>query len=119
MMKTPKNSERGQALILIVFAMIGLIGLTGLTVDGGLAYSDPRHAQNAADTAAKAAARAMIRSEDWEGAGLNLAAANGYDDNGTTNRVEVINPPRAGTMPGTMNTFMSLSPRISKPSLRR
>jgi Flp pilus assembly protein TadG len=99
-MKMSKYSERGQALILIVFAMIGLIGLTGLTVDGGLAYSDRRNAQNAADTAALAAARAMIRSENWESAALNLAAANGYDNNGATNEVQVVNPPTSGNYAG-------------------
>jgi hypothetical protein len=74
------KNERGQALILIVFAIIGLLGMTGLTVDGGLAYSDRRHAQNAADTAAIAAARAKIRGEPWKGAGLFMARENGYVD---------------------------------------
>jgi Tfp pilus assembly protein PilX len=79
-----KKSERGQALILIVMAMVGLLGLTGLAVDGGLAYSDRRNAQNAADTAAFAAARAMIRSEPWKGAGLFMAGENGYVDQDST-----------------------------------
>jgi hypothetical protein len=99
-MKNPRKSERGQALVLIVFAMVGLIGLTALTIDGGLAYADRRNAQNAADTAALAAARALIRGEAWQTAGTALAAANGYDGNGTTNVVEVVNPPVSGTYAG-------------------
>ena len=56
-MKHSKH-EKGQALILIVLAIFGLVGLTGLTIDGGNAYSDRRHAQNAADAAVLAAALA-------------------------------------------------------------
>jgi hypothetical protein len=75
-----KKYQSGQAIILIVFAIIGLIGMTALTVDGSNAYSDRRHAQNAADTAVLAAARAKIRGEDWKGAALQLANANSYVD---------------------------------------
>ena len=39
-----RNSERGQVLIVIVAAMIGLMGMVGLAVDGGMAFSDRRHA---------------------------------------------------------------------------
>jgi len=76
-----KKSEKGQAIIMIVFAMIGLIGLTALTVDGGMAYSDRRHAQNAADTAAFAAALAHARGEDPLVAAQNVATSNGYSSN--------------------------------------
>src|SRR3990172_7389547 len=72
------TTERGQALIIIVFAMVGLIGITALTVDGGYAFSDHRHAQNAADTAVLAGARAIIRGEDWKSAALAIAAQNNY-----------------------------------------
>jgi hypothetical protein len=76
----PKH-ERGQALILIVFAIVGLIAMVGLTVDGGMAFSNRRHAQNAADTAAFAAARAKVRNElPWQSAGLFIAGENGFVD---------------------------------------
>jgi Flp pilus assembly protein TadG len=92
-MKKHNPSERGQAIVLIALAIVGTIGMIGLTIDGGLAYSDRRHAQNAADNAALAAGRSMIREEDWEAAALSLAASNSYDNNGTTNIVQVLNPP--------------------------
>lgn len=79
-MKQRHNRESGQALILIVFAIIGLIGITALAVDGGNVYSDRRHAQNAADTAVLAGGRAMIRGEDWKPAAVIIATENGYDD---------------------------------------
>jgi Flp pilus assembly protein TadG len=92
--------EKGQALILIVFAIFGLIGLTGLTIDGGNVYSDRRHAQNAADAAVMAAALAKVRGGDWEAAGLERAADNDYDNNGTSNTVQVVSPPVSGTYVG-------------------
>ena len=83
------RNERGQALIIITFAIIGLIGLTGLTVDGGMAYSDRRQAQNAADSAAFAAALAHVRGTDLEQTAQNIATTNGYDDNGVSNDVSI------------------------------
>jgi hypothetical protein len=51
-----KNSEKGQAIVLLVLSMIGLLAFTALAIDGGLVYSDRRIAQNAADAAAIAGA---------------------------------------------------------------
>lgn len=84
-----RKTEKGQALILITFAIIGLIAITGLTVDGGMAYSDRRNAQNAADTAAFAAALAHSRGQNLTIVGQGVALVNGYDNNGTTNIVTV------------------------------
>lgn len=83
------KSEKGQAIILIVFAIIGLIAMTGLTVDGGLVYSDRRNAQNAADSAAFAAALAKSRNENISTAAQSVATTNGYNNDGTTNIVTV------------------------------
>ena len=84
-----KKSERGQAIILIVFALIGLVGMTGLTVDGGMAYGDRRRAQNAADSAAFAAALANSKNEDIEDAAKSIAGVNGYNNDGLQNEVMV------------------------------
>lgn len=54
------SKERGQALILILLATVGLIGLTALAVDGGHVFATQRQARNAADTAAFAAAIANV-----------------------------------------------------------
>ncbi len=80
-----QNKTKGQALILIAIAMAVLIGMTALAVDGGSAYLDRRSAQNAADTAALAAAFATANNDpNWRQAALNSAAQNGYT-NGTAN----------------------------------
>ena len=101
-MKMHHSSERGQVLIIIVLAMFGLIGMTGLAIDGSRAYSDRRQAQNAADTAALAAALAYVRTpgEDWTAVGYSRAASNGYDDNEVTNFVDVYYPPMEGPYAG-------------------
>ncbi|HXF85772.1 MAG TPA: pilus assembly protein TadG-related protein [Anaerolineales bacterium] len=83
------KSERGQALILIAFGIVALVGFTALAVDGGRVLSDRRHAQNAADTAAFAAALAKINGEDYQSAGQNRAQSNGYN-NDADSTVEVI-----------------------------
>jgi hypothetical protein len=98
-MKRSKH-EKGQALIIIVLAIFGLVGLTGLTIDGGNVYSDRRHAQNAADAAAYAAALTKVRDGNWQAAGLARAADNDYDNNGTSNIVQVISPPISGSYAG-------------------
>jgi Flp pilus assembly protein TadG len=84
-----RSLEKGQALILIVFGIIALIGMTGLAIDGGSAYSDRRNAQNAADTAALAAALAQARGGNINSAATDRATNNGYDNNGTSNTVTV------------------------------
>lgn len=85
-----KKSEKGQALVIIALAAVGLFAFTALAIDGTRVFSDRRHAQNAADTAVLAAALAKIRTPDYPpnppgapdaaaiAAGLARAASNGY-----------------------------------------
>src|SRR5512138_544050 len=107
-----RSRERGQALILIAFGAVALFGFTGLAIDGSRVFSDRRHAQNAADTAALAAALSKIRADPPEtgdaaavAAGLARAASNGFND--TNSIVEVhkcteanLNPPCEGLPTG-------------------
>jgi hypothetical protein len=74
--------EKGQALILFVFAVVALLGFTSLAIDGGMAYAERRHAQNAADTAAMAGALAKINEDaNWDDIALAVATKNGYSNN--------------------------------------
>jgi hypothetical protein len=96
-----QKSERGQALIVIAVALIVLIGLLGLVVDGGNAFLDKRNAQNAADSAALAASLTRIRGEsDWVGAAMTAAANNGYTNDGIKSVVLVYSPPQDGPFVG-------------------
>jgi hypothetical protein len=56
MMVVKNRSEQGQALVLIVLGIIGLLGFAALAIDGGRVYSDRRNMQNASDTASLSAA---------------------------------------------------------------
>jgi len=92
-----RSSERGQALIVIAIALVVLLGLTGLVIDGGNVFLDRRKAQNAADSAALAAALARIRGgQGMTNTALASAAQNGYTNDGTSNTVTVHVPPISG-----------------------
>jgi uncharacterized membrane protein len=92
-------SEKGQAIVMVAFAVIGLVAFVALAIDGGRVFSDKRHAQNAADSAALAVALALTRAPTGqadavylaiaEAAAEESAAINGYDDNGVTNEVSI------------------------------
>jgi hypothetical protein len=92
-------SEKGQAIVMVAFAVIGLVAFAALAIDGGRLFSDKRHAQNAADSAAMAVALAIARNPGFstpeelesyvEDIGEESAALNGYDDNGVSNEVTV------------------------------
>lgn len=93
------SSEKGQAIVLIVLALVAVFGFAALAVDGGRLYSERRRAQNAADSAAYAAASAKGGGQTTSAsvaAAINLAAANGFNNDGTTNSVTVSNPPVSG-----------------------
>jgi len=100
MKKSMPSSQRGQALVMIALAAIGLFALTALAIDGSAIFSDRRHAQNAADTGVLAGALVKIRGGNWEVAALERAKSNGYDDNGITNDVWFYNPPISGPYQG-------------------
>ena len=109
--------ERGQALIVIALAAVGLFAVTGLAIDGSAKFSDRRHAQNAADTAALAGALAKAEGEKAGSsdtpiscpnaspsavctaildAARERATENGYDGDLVRSVVGVYRPPSSG-----------------------
>lgn len=116
-----RRTEKGQAIVLLVFALVGLLAFTGLAIDGGMLYSDRRSAQNAADSGALAGGYSLA-ANIYTGvvpAALAQAGANGfgapvtdshvtsssgnlhdaiYDDGKT--RTEVYWPPKDGPYQG-------------------
>ncbi len=114
------QSERGQVIVLLVLALVVLLGFTALAVDGGMLYSDRRHAQNAADASSLAGGGAAALSlennhvtyQEWNcsdgrviaaeqqarDAAINRAASNDYvidedisDNHGVTTRCGRVN----------------------------
>lgn len=57
-MNSYQPSEKGQVLAFLAVALVALLGFSALAIDGGMLYSDRRHAQNAADTSSLAGANA-------------------------------------------------------------
>ncbi|GAB4465855.1 MAG: hypothetical protein Kow0070_28490 [Anaerolineales bacterium] len=86
------NSQKGQALILIVFGIVALIGFTALAVDGGRVFSDRRHMQNTADTSAMAAAMKYIRSNNDKTAAQSEALARAQSNFQNRNTVDPNGP---------------------------
>jgi hypothetical protein len=75
-----RKAERGQAIVLLVFALVGLLAFTGLAIDGGMLYSDRRSAQNAADSGALAGGYSLA-SNNYSGVvptALAQAGVNGF-----------------------------------------
>jgi hypothetical protein len=95
-----KKGERGQAIILVVFSIIGLIGMVALAIDGGSALVDRRKTETAASAAALSAALERINGGDWRSAALATANANGYNNDGVTNIIEMNTPPLSGPYAG-------------------
>lgn len=102
-MNRKKTDPRGQALVLIALAIVGLVGFTALAIDGGSVFSDRRHSQNTSDTASLAAALALTRNDaNWKDAGLQRAISNGYNPSDGVTNVDVY---LCSELPLTVNGF--------------
>ncbi|MFC1996196.1 pilus assembly protein TadG-related protein [Chloroflexota bacterium] len=111
-MKSRQNNENGQAIVLIALAFIVMVGFAALAIDGGMFYSDRRHAQNAADAGALAGAgdaalileNAHLFNQNFEcnlsvvtnamavaeSTALDWMSYNGYADPGTDEPAEAV-----------------------------
>lgn len=98
-----KKSEHGQTLVIIALAFVALLGMSGLAIDGGILYADRRHAQNAADAASLAGAFEILQGNTPYTAAYARAADNEFDNNGTSNWVDVYWPPISGPYTGDNN----------------
>jgi Flp pilus assembly protein TadG len=72
--------ERGQLLVIFALALVALIGVVGLIIDGGDTALQRRDQQNVADAAAMAAGYAHVNGQDEAVAARTVASANGYTD---------------------------------------
>ena len=110
-----KSSERGQAVVVLVLAIVGMLGFVALAVDGGTIYVERRRSQSAADAAAFAAALSGANGEDWSAAGLQQANLNGFDNDGVQDIVEVYNPPVSGPYSGDSEYYQVIITSTSMP----
>jgi hypothetical protein len=97
-------------VIVVAVSLIVLLGITAITVDGGMLYNELRKVRATADAAAMAAACDLFENYP-KNQGLdpankahdiarNVAASNGYRHNGTTCTVTVSIPPSSGPYKG-------------------
>lgn len=90
------EAERGQAIVLLVFGMIVLLGMAGLAIDGGNVYTQRRRGQNAVDNAALAYAAALNKGTSSGAAqATSLLQANGYVNGQNGASIAINNPPSA------------------------
>lgn len=82
-MRTPIRRERGAVFIMVAVAMLVLLALVGLVVDGGLAYLVKARLNAAVDSAALAGARAIPEgtTKDEQAAAARAAAADFFAAN--------------------------------------
>jgi Flp pilus assembly protein TadG len=84
--RTGRQSERGQILVLFTLAIVVIIAMLGLVLDGGGSFAQRRNQQNVADFAALAGAAAYIntvgdsatKTAAADTAARGNATANGY-----------------------------------------
>ncbi len=94
--KSMTRAQSGQALIFIAVAMIALLGMLGMSIDGGRLFFLRRDTQNATDAAVVAATYSLCTGADSttvENSGRIAAQDNDFVDNGDTILVTVNNPP--------------------------
>jgi Flp pilus assembly protein TadG len=95
-----RHNGRGQIIVIFALALVVMIAMGGLILDGGAAFAHRREAQNAADLAALSGANAYLSTIDQAvvvasaaavAAAKSTAAQNGYTDGsgGTTVDVSV------------------------------
>lgn len=76
MAQSQRQTQRGQAIVLVALILVVLFGFLGLAIDGGRAYVDRRHMQASVDAAALAAAYNYMNNNDYTQA--EQAATNQY-----------------------------------------
>lgn len=81
-----RKHEKGQIVVLLALAIVGLLGFTALAIDVGMVFSDRRYAQNAADASALAGAQASskmietigMKNYEWNCSTLNANISASY-----------------------------------------
>jgi hypothetical protein len=68
-MISPRRSERGQMLVIVAVGLTALVAMAGLVIDGGMALTNRRQTQNAADSASLAGTRVLSLDIKWRATG--------------------------------------------------
>jgi len=122
------KKQAGQIMVLFAVGLVGLIGMAGLVIDGGRAYSDERSLEAAAEAGAHAGTFLMEKA--WNGEAGNygsltdtqvqntakaFAAYNGWNSTTDTFFLDYIRPDRTTHIASLDNTVRGTSVQLSKP----
>ncbi len=94
-----RERQKGQSLIIIIFALIGLLAFVGLGIDLGLVYVERVRVGRAADAAALAAVAELTLEEAAHARALSYLHENGYPF-GPDVRIVINGGPPTGTVQG-------------------
>jgi hypothetical protein len=86
------TGERGQVIAILALALVAIVALTGLVIDGGSSTVQRRDEQNVADSAALAAAFNYVNTKSTgqaTQAAWDVATANGYNHTAPNTTVNV------------------------------
>ena len=116
--------RRGVIALFVAVCLVALVGVTAISVDGGMLYMQQRRAQASADAAAMAGACDLFQNyptnsgTDPSGtaqlAALNLAKGNGYPNDGVSSVVTVNIPPKTGPYAG-LNGYVEVLLKYNMP----
>lgn len=105
-MLTENGRERGQVLVLIILAIVGIMGFAALAVDVGRVYAERRRAQNAADAASMAWAFAAVHNNNTDAStAMNSLNQNDYTDVPGRTEITLNHPPASGPYAGNDDYF--------------
>ena len=120
--------QAGQVLVLFAVSLVGLLGMTGLVVDGGRAYADVRSLEAAAEAAAHAGT--FLMQKNWNGEAGNFGALtdaqviatakayagyNGWDPANDVWFMDYVKPDRTTHVAALDNTVRGVLIQLSKP----
>jgi Flp pilus assembly protein TadG len=120
--------QAGQIMVLFAVGLVGLIGMAGLVIDGGRAYSDERSLVAAAEAAAHAGT--FLMQKNWNGEAGNygsltdaqvrataqaFAGYNGWNSSADTFFLDYIKPDRTTHVTSLDNTVRGTLVQLSKP----
>lgn len=85
---SPRDSERGQVLVIVGVGLLAMIAMVGLVIDVGHAWGQQRDSQNASDSAAEAGAVFMGQNLPYLAAGEAVPNQNAEVAAAVTNAVD-------------------------------
>ena len=118
--------RRGAVAVLVAICLVPLIGVLAIACDGGMMLAARRRAQTVADAAAYSAACQLFTNNSSDPTGLDISGkaravavantkANGFNNDGTTNKVAINFPPQSGSyknLPGYVEVIITtIQPR--------